>query len=87
MVANRVFNIKFKKKVLSLHLWFIMFFFNPFKKLDPNIIVPTFNFLPYIGVKLNRGANTVGICVGVFNFFIDIHIIYWMNKKDKDECE
>lgn len=93
MVVDRIFNIDFKKKSIGLHFWFQMFFFNPFKKRDPNIIVPTFNFLPQIGVALNTLTNSsTSIYVGLFNFSITIHVMYWMvcNRDDwmhTNKCE
>lgn len=49
-------------------------FFNPFKKHDPNLMISIFNFLPQLGIGLDRRFSTMLIKIGWLNFELTISI-------------
>ena len=65
-------------------LYLRMDIFNPFKKIDPNIMIQAFNFLPQIGISLNRGTDFVGFHIGWLNAYVEFFVHHYkVNKKDK----
>jgi len=53
-------------------------FFNPFKKRELGVIIPIFNFLPQLGILIDRVSRRIGLRLGWLNINIEFHV--WLHS-------
>lgn len=77
-----IFKVKEIEKSKDIYVLYLRAdVFNPFKEIDPNVSIPTFSFLPQIGVNLRRskryGVESIRVILGWFNAYAELDVIIY----------